>query len=263
MPVFALLLHLTFLWSSASTQTVSCVLFEDYLSPGFTYKVFYTKDKGACCKFCADDDNCVAWSRDIMTGKCALKRNCEILIAIAGAESGVKHISPQEPVLEYNGVGAYVIVAKTSPPPPPPSAPAPVRPPPAPQGFSFSSSSSATGSGNGQFSSSFSSVTVDENGVRSVSSTTGNAVATTAVETPTLSLATTTVAEDGKTSKLAVTYYKNATYVGTVPLVNGKPIQIIANASAEPPCLTCFNYTCLATPGIVYKGKTSLFKTLF
>lgn len=249
-----MLLHLTFLWSSASTETVSCVLFEDYLSPGHTYKVFYTKDKGACCKFCADDENCVAWSRDIMTGKCALKKDCEILIAIAGAESGVKHISQQEPVLEYNGVGAYVIVAKTPSPPPPP---APVRPPPAPsQGFVFSSSSSAVGSGNGGSSSSFSSVTVDENGVRSVSSTTGNAVATTAVETPTLSLATTTVAEDGKTSKLAVTYYKNATYMGTVPLVNGKPIQIIANASVEPPCLTCVNYTCLAAPGIIFQGKT-------
>lgn len=237
-------LYLSFLSISpsyASTDTVSCVLFKDYLSPAHSYSIFFTDDTDTCWKACKQDPKCLVWTRDAANGKCALKSDCDILVSVAGAESGVKYISEGEPVLKYNGVGASLILAEEKPKP---RAPTPTV---------VTASASAVSTGG----SSVAIVSADESGISSKTAVTGDGSASTSASTSTLSLATTTVAKDGETSKLAVSYFKNVSYVGAVPIFGGKKVQIITSAVAEPPSLTSHKYTCISVAGAVYKGKKS------
>eukprot|EP00210_Caulerpa_lentillifera_P009302 g8867.t1 len=235
--ILFVVLPLSLALSVAATDTVSCVLFKDYMSPGHTYKISYTASAAACCKDCSEDDKCVAWTRDVATGNCALKSDCDILFSVAGAETGVKYVSSARPTLKFNGVGASVIIAKE-------------KTETKPRTTVVSASASAVSRGG----SSIAEVSADDNGISSKTSVTGDGEASTSASNPTLSLATKTVAKDGETSKLAVSYFRNVTYLGTVPLIGGKIIQIITNAVDEPPCLSCSGYKCISVPGAVYKG---------
>jgi len=225
--------------SYASTDTVSCVLFPDYLSPAHSYSIIFTEDRDACWKECEQDTKCVAWTRDFASGKCALKSDCDILVAVAGAESGVKYISKGKPVLKYNGVGASFIYAKEKPTTP------------APKATVVQASASAVSTGG----ISTAAVSADGSGIVSDTFVKGDGSASTSASTNTLSLATKTVAKDGETAKLAVSYFKDFSYVGTVPVIGGKTVQIITNTVAEPPTLTSNDYTCISVPGASYKGK--------
>lgn len=231
--------------SYTSAQTDSCILLKDYLSPSYSYSVFKTDDDVACWEACVADPNCVIWSRDVLTGKCALKADSDVLISVVGVHSGVKYRGAATPVLENNNVGASVLVAKVEEPEPEP------EPEPQPQSHTITAFASASSDGG----TSKAVVTTDGENVMTDTEVTGDGVATTEVTTPTISLKTITVAEDGETAKLAVSYFKNATYVGTVP-VGSKSIQIVTDAVKEPPCLSCAEYTCIYQAAAVYKGKT-------